>query len=435
MTPMKHSLPILALAVLIPLLPLEAQDSAPVEPLSLASAHQIALRNHPQVAIGQLRELVAQEVLRQNQAPFLPTADAYIDGVEAGNRDARVLAGSLNNPSVYDRVADGVEVSEMITDFGRTRNFVASAKLDVRAAGEDAAAINERILLQVDVNYFSTLQAAAVLKVARDTVHARQLLESQVEALARNQLKSELDVGFAQVALEESRLLLQKAENDAVETQAGLSAALGYRGTRQFYLTDLSPPVSTPPGIDSLLETALADRPDLLRLRSGQESAQRLARAERDRNFPTIAAVGAVGNAISHDTRLPNQYAVGGIEMDIPLFAGGAFLAQQREAELKEQIAEEAVRDLEDDVARDVRVAWLNFNTSVERLNTTEELLKHANQSYSLAKARYNIGSSSIVELTDAQLSATSAQIAEANARYDELIQQSILDYQVGNLR
>jgi outer membrane protein len=434
MSPVRLSAVVVA-GCLLPLLRVAAGSPPPEEPLSLALAHQIALRNHPQVAIGRLREMIAQESLKQVQAPYLPVAEAFVDGVDAGNRDARILAGGLNNPAVFDRVADGVEVSQLITDFGQTRNFVASARSEARAAGQGAAATNEQILLNVDLNYFSALQAAAVLEVARDTVHARETLESQVEALARNQLRSGLDVSFAQVALEESRLLLQKALGDAASTQAGLSAALGYRGTRRFELADESAPLAPPGDVDALIETALGTRPDLLRLRFELESARRLARAQQDRNYPTVAAVGAAGNAMSHDYRLPNKYAVGGIEMDIPLFSGGAYVARQREAELRAQVAEEAVRDLEDSISRDVRDAWLSYNTSLERLHTTQELLSHANEAYALARARYRLGSSSIVELTDAQLSATSARIAEANARYDEWIQQSLLRYQTGGLR
>jgi outer membrane protein len=432
---MKRCFLIVALGSLFPVLALKAVEAAPPESLTLAQAHQIALRNHPQVAISQLRELAAHEVLKENQAAYLPTANAYVDGVDADNRNARILAGGLNNPSIYDRIADGVAVSQLITDFGQTSNLTASARFQVKAAGQDVAATNEQILLNVDLNYFGALQAQAVLRVAQDTTKARQLLGNQVAALAKNQLRSELDVSFAEVALEESRLLLQKAQSDVETSQAGLSAALGYRDAHHFALADASLPASDLPGIDELIDTALNGRPDLLRLRYEQDAAKRFARAQKDRNYPTVAAVGAAGNAISRDYRLPANYVVGGIEMNIPLFAGGSYLAQQREAELKAQIAGQSLRDLEDNVSRDVRVAWLNFNTSLERLRTTEELLKHANQAYALAQARYNIGSSSIVELTDAQLSATSAQIAEANARYDELIQQSILEYQIGNLR
>jgi outer membrane protein len=61
--------------------------------------------------------------------------------------------------------------------------------------------------------------------------------------------------------------------------------------------------------------------------------------------------------------------------------------------------------------------------------------VKNAAESYDLARTRYKVGSSSIVELSQAQLEFTAAQIAYTNARYDVLIQQAKLDYQTGALR
>jgi outer membrane protein len=90
---------------------------------------------------------------------------------------------------------------------------------------------------------------------------------------------------------------------------------------------------------------------------------------------------------------------------------------------------------LEDDIVRDVHIAWLNVNNALEQFQTTQELVRNAAEAYDLAEARYKIGSSSIVELSQAQLSLTSAQIASTNARYDVLIQQANLDYQTGGLR
>jgi outer membrane protein len=60
--------------------------------------------------------------------------------------------------------------------------------------------------------------------------------------------------------------------------------------------------------------------------------------------------------------------------------------------------------------------------------------VRNAAEAYDLAAARYKIGSSSIVELSQAQLSLTSAQIASSNARYEVLIQQAGLDYETGAL-
>lgn len=412
---------------------LRAADSAP-EVLTLPQAQATALLNHPRVAIAKLRELVAGEIVKQNQAAYYPSANAYLDAVEAGNSNTRILAGGLNNPVIFDRVADGMSITELITDFGRTRNQVAAARLSAKAETEAAAATDEQILLNVDANYFNALETRAVLQVAEQTLQARQLLVDRVSSLARNQLKSDLDVSFAQVALEQSRLLLEKADNDAAASQASLSAALGYRDTRNFQLADVPPPIGNPSDLETLIAAAIASRPNLVRLRYEREASARLARAEKDRNYPTVAAIGTIGNAISHDNRLPNKYAAGGIAVDFPLFAGGSYRARQHQAELQAQIAGENLREQEDNTTRDVRLAWLNFNTSVQRLRTTEQLLKHANQAYALAQARYKIGSSSIVELSDAQVNATAAQIADANARYDVLIQRAILDYQTGGL-
>jgi outer membrane protein len=405
------------------------------EPLTLGEAHAIALRNHPQVVMANLRGLIAQEEVKQNQAAYYPTAVAYADAVEAGNRNTIILAGAVTNSSVYDRVADGISVSELLTDFGQTRNRLASARLSAKAEIQNVAATDQQILLNVDANYFYVLQGEAVLRVARQTVDARRILVDQVTALERNQLKSALDVSFAEVAYEQAELLLQKAQGDADGAQAGLAASLGYGGARRFQPADEPPPPSAALSEDNLIDAAIENRPDLLRLGYERDAALRLARAEKDRNYPTVEAVGEFGNALSHDYRLPDKYAVGAVTMNFPLFAGGSYMAREHEAELQAQIAEQALRDERDNVSRDVRLAWLNFNTAAQRVSITEELLKHANEAFALAQARYRVGSSSIVELTDAQVNATSAQIADANARYDELIQQSILNYQTGSMR
>ena len=183
------------------------------------------------------------------------------------------------------------------------------------------------------------------------------------------------------------------------------------------------------------MQTALVQRPELLSLRNEQDAALRFARSERDGLSPTLSAVGLVGDAPIHDSHLPDNYARGGIQSSLPLFAGGLYTARQHEAELKAQADSELVRALGDDIVRDVHIAWLNVNNALEQLRTTEELVQNAAEAYDLAEARYQIGSSSIVELSQAQLSLTSAQIAQANARYNVLMQQANLDYQTGALR
>jgi outer membrane protein len=64
----------------------------------------------------------------------------------------------------------------------------------------------------------------------------------------------------------------------------------------------------------------------------------------------------------------------------------------------------------------------------------TEELLRNASQALELSQSRFNLGSSSIIELSQAELNKTSAEIDAADARYTYQIQRSALDFQLGLL-
>ena len=414
--------------------PLLAADMPPTR-LSLEEAKAEALRNHPLYAAAQLQTLLAKESLKETQAAYFPTANGYVNAVGTGNENTRILAGDINNPSIYDRVADGITVSQMITDFGRTRNLTNGAKSQVRAAAEGAESSREQILINVEANYLATLQAQAVLDVAKQTIDSRKLLVEQVTALAKNQLKSDLDVSFAEVSMEQAELLLQKAQGDTDSAMASLGAALGKKDTVEFILSDDNQPVVPPPALADLVDMALKRRPDLLNLQYRRDAAVSAAAAEKDENYPTLAAVGVLGNAFTEDSHLPDKYAAAGVQLSVPILEGGADIARQHEAEIRARVASEELREAEDNVVLNVRLALVATQTAYQRLSTTRQLLKHATQSFKLAQARYKVGSSSIVELSDAQLNQTSAAIAYADAEYDTRLRAAILDFQTGALR
>ena len=404
--------------------------------LTLANAQALALKNHPQIAAANYRALAAKENVKESRAGLFPSLNAYGDVVGTGSDDnTRILAGGINNPSVYDRIAGGLSLSQLITDFGRTANLAASSKLQSEAENQNANTTRGQVLLQVDTSYFIALEAQAVLNVAQQTFATRQLLLDQVSTLASNKLKSELDVSFARVALEEGRLLLEKARSDAEAAMTSLATALGEDQLRPIQLVEQ--PAAGNAGtneVSQLVEAALADRPELLSLRYERDAALRLARSERDSRLPTVSALGVAGSSPTHDGRLPDNYTAGAILFSMPLFAGGYYTARQHAAKLRAQSATELLGAAENNVVRNVHLAWLNVQVAVEQLQTTQALARNAAEAYDLAEARYKIGSSSIVELSQAQLSLTSAQITNANALYNVLIQQANLSYQTGAL-
>ncbi len=412
-----------------------ADDTNHLPLLTLADARALALKYHPQIAQADYLALAAQEVVTETRAGFFPTVNLYGTAAGANSEDTRIMAGFLNNPSVFDRAAGGLQLNQLITDFGRTYNLTASSKLQAQAASQNANTSREQVLLQAETAYYGALGAQAVLRVTQQTVTTRQLLLDQVVALATNKLRSQLDVSFAQVQLQQAQLLLERSQNDADAAMASLSTALGYREFHQFELQDEPPATNAVTNdVSNLVQTALSRQPELLSLRNEHDAALRFARAERDTQLPTVSAVGVAGDAPTHDNHLPDDYAAGGVQLSLPLFAGGLYVARQHEAELKAQADAELQRDMEDDVIRDVRIAWLNVNTAQEQLYTTEQLVLNATEAFTLADARYLAGLSSIVELSEAQLNLTSAQIAYASARYNVLTQQANLSYQTGTI-
>lgn len=404
--------------------------------LSLQEAHETALRNHPRISVAELTALAARQVVRQARSGFYPQVSANAVAVGTADEGTRLAAvGALNNPSIFDRNSEGLMVSQLITDFGRTANLSQSARFHAQAEEANTQATREQVLLQVDDAYYAALQAQAVTRVAEKTVSSRQLFLDQISALTTNKLRSELDVSFARVNLEDAKLLLSKAQNDLDAAFARLSTLLGLREQRDYQLLEepLPPPLST--NAADLVQEALRSRPDLLRLRNEQESASRLARADRAARWPVIAALGSAGVSPVHDPQLGDSYAAAGLTVNVPLYAGGLYAARQKEAELRAQAASESLRELENNVIRDVRIGWLNSRNAFDRLQITRALLDNARQSLNLAQARYRNGISSIVELNQAELNEVSAQIAYANTQYEYLLQRSALNYQTGTLR
>jgi outer membrane protein len=405
-------------------------NAGPEVSLSLKQAEALALKNNPQISVARLMALASQQVTREVRSSLWPTANANLTGVDS-QPNSRITAGGLNNPIIYQRAAAGVVVSQLITDFGRTTNLVSSANLAAKAEDQNAAATKEQILLEVDQAFYGALQAHAVLTVAQQTVSARQTVTDQVEALFKSKLRSELDFSFANVNLAQAKLLVLDAENNENGALATLSMILGYSKTQDFKLVEDATAISSPPGnVDDLTSQAFAMRPEILSLEFQEQSAKKFQTAERDLLLPNIRAVGAVGDTPVRNPVLSNWYGAVGVNVEIPLFNGFLYTARSREASLRAQAAHDRLLDLRNRISRDVRTAWLNANTAYARLSVTRQLLDQSSLALDLAQTRYRLGLSSIVELSQAQLQQTQAQISNAQAAYDYRLALAVLRYQ-----
>jgi outer membrane protein len=348
--------------------------------------------------------------------------------------NSRIAAGGLNNPVIYDRVAGGLSVGQLLTDFGRTSKLVGSSNLHAESQTQSAEFTKAQILLDVDRAYFNVLRAQAVLRVAEQTVNARRVVLDQVTELANNKLKSELDVTFAKVNLADAQLLRLNAQNELRAGYAEIAEAMGERNTQEFRLVEEPMPGPLPPTAEGVVAQALQDRPDISALRLERDSNVEFSRAERALRYPSISAVTNFGVIPGHSQALSNRYGALGFNISVPIFNGKLYTARRKEAELKAESSTQRVEDLSNTVARDVMTAWLKASTAFERISLTSQMTDEAQQALDLAQTRYELGLSSIVELSQAQLNETAAEIASASAKYEYQLQRAVLDYQAGLL-
>ena len=402
--------------------------------LTLAEAENIAIQNHPRIqAATELASAAAAQV-REVQSLYYPQANGSATGTYAEN-NSRVGAGYLNTPALFNKFADGVSVNQLVTDFGRTHQLSKSAHLHAQAEQENVVASRADVLLNVNLSYFGVMKAQSVLRVAEETVKARQLVADQIGELARSSLKSGLDVSFANVDLARAQLMLVQAQNDVQSSYAQLSDALGYADQRTFQLVDEPLPGAPLPDVAPLIAEALQNRPEIVSQGFDVRSAQSYATAERDLWFPTISAVGVTGLIPYRQDTLPSRYAAAGFNVNVPIFNGRLFNAEHTEASARARAQEQNLRGLQNRIAQDVRTSWLNAISAFQRLSLTQQLLDQTTQAFDLAKGRYQLGLSSIIELSQAQLNLTEAQVEQVSAQYDYQVQTANLNYQLGRVK
>lgn len=410
-----------------------AQGAAPAgTPLSRRQAEALALKNNPQITIGRLRALESGQVVREQRSALLPTAYLSLTGVGSSS-NARITAGGLNNPIIYPRVATGATVSQLITDFGRTTNLVSSAQAAAKAEEQNSAATTAQIVLAVDQAFYNALETRALLQVAQQTVQARQLSVDKISALTQAKLKSDLDLSFANVDLARAKLLQLEARNNFAASLATLSAILGYPDQQQFDLVESSSTTEQPDAdVNPLIVQALKQRPELLALQDQVTSAEKFGHAEHDLWRPTVSALGTIGVAPIRNDALPNWYGAVGVNMNIPVFNGFLYNAHAKTADLQTEVAKQRLMDERNNIASDVRRAWQNSLQAFERLSLTEQLSDQANLGLHLAESRYRLGLGSIVELGQAELQKTEADIASTDAQYQYRLTQLELAYTIG---
>jgi outer membrane protein len=403
--------------------------------LTLQEAESIAVANQPRLLAAQLRARASAERIRQARSGLLPTVQFNVTGALAADTGTATAAGNITTSSVSDRFAYGANLTQLVTDFGRTSALVSSTR-DTAAAQNDVATLTRaQVRLNIREAYFRVLGVEAVLRAAKAAQANRQLISRQLSALAQSGLRSTLDVNFAKVLESEADLAVVRAESSVAQERARLATVMGASQPIIATLADVSPTAEgLPPAPDDLQQQALTQRADLGAAKSEEKAAKEFALSEKRLSYPSLNVLGAAGQLPYHDHTLHNDYAAAGFNLNIPVFNGNLFAARRAEAELEAQARTRDMQELRLQVNEQVRNAWYRANEAFQSLDVTARLVAQSREALRLAQDRYQAGLGSIVELNEAQLNETSAEISAADANYTYLSRRAELDFASGLL-
>jgi len=415
-----------------------AQISGSVDPsqtLTLPQAESIALANQPRMLAAQLRARASVQRIRESQSGFLPLVAFNVTGVKVADVGTSTAAGNITTSAVSDRFAYGGSLAQLVTDFGRTSALVGSARATAQAQNDFATLTRAQVRLNVREAYYQVLGSEAVLRAAQAAQANRHLISHQLSALADSELRSTLDVNFAKVLESEAELTVVRAQSMVAQQRARLATAIGSSQLVTASLSDETIPAdSLPPDAESYLQTARTHRADLNAVREQQIAANQFAISEKRLSYPSLNVLGAAGQVPFHDHTLHDNYAAVGFNLNIPVFNGGLFAARKNEAELEANARTQDVQQVQLQVTEQVRDAWYQADEAYRSLDVTTRLVAQSKEALRLAQDRYDAGLGSIVELNEAQLNETSAEITAADATFTYLSRRAELDFAAGLL-
>ena len=276
--------------------------SAPAPPgqavLTLPQATAMAIQDHPQIAAARQTAAAAGQRITETKAPYYPVVNGEITGGQ-GLAQSRLGAGALSMSQLFSRFGQGLELTQLVADFGRTKNLVARSQYQAQAADQTTQATVYDTVLGVNRGYFGVLQAQAYVTVANETIRARQTLTDQVTALANANLKSALDVSFANVNLSEAKLLLIRSQDAVEQAYADLARSLGQDQVVRYQLASVASPEAPPTSPEPLIADAIQNRPELRDVKLQLQGAQSFEKAEADLSHPSVSLI-AVGGGLPY---------------------------------------------------------------------------------------------------------------------------------------
>lgn len=387
-----------------------------LDSLTLEQAVKLALEHHPSLRAAAANLESASSGLTVALAGYYPSV---IGSASFSRTDGAFVLNPTFPPrnQSYNTYTTGVQMTETVFDFGKTIGKVSANSDFVNAASADQEATRQTVIMNAQLAYFSLIQAKQVIRVNEEALDQAKKHLAQAKAFYSVGRRPQSDVTKAEVDLANADVNLIRARNQMRLARVSLENTMGVHPTADYRVREVFevPPFSM--RLDSAEVVAFQERPELIAAHARVEANRSLVSATWDQHLPTI---GAFGNWTwsNFDFPLFSRWNAG-LTFTLPIFQGFAISAQVDQARAAADVAL-ANLDLLNETARlEVEQNYLGLKEAEDRIGATAKLLEQAEENLRLANGEYAAGVGTPIEVADAQLSLSNAQITRIQALSD----------------
>ncbi|WP_176591623.1 TolC family outer membrane protein [Sphingobium sp. EM0848] len=338
-----------------------------------------------------------------------------------GTYTESILKPTISFTSPQRTLDTNAQLSVPIYSGGSVRNSIKAAKTRVAAGQADLRGTESSVFSQVVAAYMDVIRNGAVVALNQANVNA---LEVNLQATSD---RFEVgDVTRTDVAQSESRLALarsdlQNAEANLISSRENYIALVGEAPDN---LESPPPLPGLPASVDTAVQVALKDNPDILAAQKLREAQGIDVRAAKGTVLPTVTAFTQGGYTNYLDTLSGsfngsqiNKQAAAGVQLNIPLYQGGRPAAQVRRNKALESQAMEKEIEVERGVIAQTRSAYASWQASLESIQSNQKAVDAANLSLEGVRAENTVGSRTILDILNAEQEAVNAKVQLVTAR------------------
>ena len=427
----------------------EAQD---VRTITLDEAIEIALDNNIQIRLDQSEVDRAESDYRRQMADFLPDLNMNVGGSRRIGRQFDQYAGRFDDFTTNNLNAS-LSASVTIFDGFQNINELRSAGLARESAEERYQRTRESIVFDAAALFLDMLLSQELYEIELENLEASRKQLEQVEAQVEVGMRPIVDQYSQESVVANNELSVIQAENTLQLNKLRLSRVLQLDPLQEY---DFIAPeirenemVVEDYNLREMINIALDNRRDYRASELELEQARYAMRISKAGRLPVLSVSGSLSSAYSDQVRDPiqgttmpfhdqvfdaNINRAFSFNLSVPIFNRLQTSNQVQQRRIDYRNAELRLEDLQQEVFLELQQAYNDYRGYAKELDATQSALIAAEKAYETEQERYNVGSATLIELTNANNEFVRASSNRVQSMYQFIFQEKVLDYFLGRL-